>query len=89
MPPPHRHAPAVPVVEIADHADPARVRRPDREGDPLDAFMHDRMRAELAIAGEVVALDQQMDVEFAEHRRKAVDVVEFVLVRRPSATRSR
>ena len=30
---PHRHAPAVPAVEIADHADPARVRRPHRKGD--------------------------------------------------------
>ena len=71
MAPPHRHAPAVPAVEIADQADPPRVRRPDRERDALDALMHDRVRAELLIAGEVVALDQQMQVEFAEHRRES------------------
>ena len=68
--PPHRHAPAVPVVEVADEADPSRVRRPDRERDALDALMHDRVRAELLIAGEMVALDEQMQVEFAEHRPK-------------------
>ena len=83
VPPPHRHAPAVPVVEIADDADPPRVRRPDRERHPLDALMHDRVRAELLIAREMVALDQQMQVEFAEHRPEAVDVVEFLLVPAP------
>ena len=28
---PHRMKPAVPTVEVADHTDPLRVRRPDRE----------------------------------------------------------
>ena len=64
----HRHAPAVPVVEIADHADPAGVGRPDREGNPKDAVMLNRMGAELLIAGEVVAFGEEMHVEFAEHR---------------------
>ena len=83
VPPPHRHAPAVPAVEVADDADPLRVRRPDRERHPLDALMHDRVRAELLIAREMVALDQQMQVEFAEHRPEAVDVGEFLLVSAP------
>jgi len=30
---------AVPVVEVADHADPHGVRRPDGEMDPLEAFV--------------------------------------------------
>src|SRR5712675_1711471 len=73
----HRHAAAVPGVEIADQADPPRIWRPDREGDALDAVMHDRVRAELLVAGEMVAFDEQMDIELAEHRRKPVDVVEL------------
>ena len=38
--------------------------------DALDPFMGDPVRAELLIAGEMVALGQQMQVEVAEHRRK-------------------
>src|SRR5437763_14299292 len=83
MPLAHRHAASVPGVEIADQADPAGVRRPDRERDALDAVMHDGMRAELLIAGEMVAFDQQMDIEFAEHRRKPVDIVELVHMAAP------
>ena len=75
----HRHPPAVPAVEVADDADPARIRRPHREGDALDTLMHQRMRSELAVAREVVALGKQMDVDLAEHRRKRIDVIEFVL----------
>src|SRR3954469_10882775 len=59
----HRHAPAVPAVELADHADPPSIGSPDREGDALHPFVPDCMCAELLIAGEVIALDQQMNVE--------------------------
>src|SRR3954452_22473944 len=83
VPPPHRHAPAVPAVEVADETDPLRVRRPDRERYALDALMHDRVRAELLIAREMVALDQQMQVEFAEHRPETIDILEFLLVPAP------
>src|SRR5690348_15123589 len=76
MQPPHRHAAAVPAVEIADDADPPRIRCPYGKGDALDAVMHDRMRPELLVAGEVVALDEEMDVEFAQHRWEAVDILE-------------
>ena len=71
----HRHAPAVPLVEIADHADPAGVGRPYRKGDALDPVVHDRMGAELLVAGEMVTLDKEMQVEFAEHGGEPVDVV--------------
>src|SRR6266404_9748551 len=36
---PHRHPPAIPGVEVADYTDPARIRRPQREGHPLDPLM--------------------------------------------------
>src|SRR5256885_14572377 len=45
----HRHAAAVPGIEITDHADPPRIGRPHREGDALDPVMHQRMGAELQI----------------------------------------
>ena len=36
----HGVAPAVPEIEIADHADAPRVRREHREGDAVDAVEH-------------------------------------------------
>ena len=48
-------APAVPVVEVADDADAAGVRRPDREVDAVDALVVDRVRAELVEEAQVGA----------------------------------
>jgi hypothetical protein len=39
----------------------------------------DWMCAELLIAGKMVALDEEVDVELAENRGETVDVVEFGL----------
>src|SRR5262249_9779859 len=79
LPPPHRHSASVPIVEIADDAGPLRIGRPHRKGDPLDALVNDPMGAEFAIAGEMVALAQQVQIELAEHRLEAVDIVELAL----------
>ena len=35
------------------------------------------MGAELFVAGKVIALGEEIQVEFAKHRRKAVNVVEL------------
>src|SRR5512135_629868 len=78
MPPPHRHAPPVPPVEVADDADPTRVGRPHGKRHALDPVVDDRVRTELAIAGEMVAFDQEMDVELPEHRREPIDILELV-----------
>src|SRR3954453_23635787 len=69
----HRHPPAVPSVEVANNADTARVRRPHREGDALDTFVHHRVRSKLSIARQVIALGEQMNVDLAKHRRKRID----------------
>ena len=66
-----------------------RIGRPDRKGHPLDAFVLDRMGAELAVAREMVAFAEQVKVELAQNRREAVDVVEFAGRRRRPTTRSR
>src|SRR6266404_8147076 len=76
---PHRHPPAVPRIEIADHADPTGVRRPHRKGDALDTLVDNRVRPELAIARQMVALGEQVGVEFTENRGKPIDIVELVL----------
>ena len=74
---PHRMPPRIPVIEIADHADAARVRRQHHEGDALDAVERHRMRAELVIDALMGAFAEQIEIEVAQHGRKAVGVVEF------------
>src|SRR6516162_1916287 len=79
FPAPHRHAPAVPGVEVANNADPARIGCPQCKGNPLDALVDDGMCAELLITCKMVALDEEVDVELAENGGETVDVVEFAL----------
>ncbi len=74
---PHRTAPPVPVVEIADDADAARIGRPDGEGDAGDTFMLAAMRAQHVVTLQMRTLGEEVNVEIAQHRRKGVDVVEF------------
>jgi len=74
----HRMAPPVPAVEVADDADALGARRPDREGDAADAFVLDRVCAELLVAPQMVAFGEEVDVEFAEHRRETVGILELV-----------
>src|SRR6185437_6613077 len=74
---PHRVAPAVPVVEIADHADALRIGRPDREGDAEHAVMLAPMRAHHGIALVMRAFGEEMEVEIAQDRRKGIDVIEL------------
>ena len=73
----HRVAAAVPVVEVADHADPPGIRRPHGEADALDAVDLDQLRAEPLVDLEMRALRQQMHVDVAEDRREAVWIVEL------------
>ena len=49
-------APAVPGVEVADHAHPLRVRRPDGEMHALGALVADRVRAHAVEEPQVAAL---------------------------------
>ena len=45
VPQPHRMPPPVPGVEVADHRNAARVRRPDREAHARDAIAPSWLRA--------------------------------------------
>ena len=77
---PHGVAPAVPEIEVADHADAPRVRREHHEGDAVDAVMPHRMRAELVVKLEMGAFAEQMKVEVGQDRRKAIGVLQLDLV---------
>ncbi len=65
----HRVAPPVPAVEVADHRDAPRIRRPHGEADALHAVDPHRVRAEAAAEIVVPAFREQMDVEIAQQQR--------------------
>jgi hypothetical protein len=68
---------AVPRVEIADHADAARVRRPHREVHAGADAVRDRVRAELVEGLQVRAFAEQVDVERREHGTVAIRIVDL------------
>ena len=70
----HRMAPAVPVVEVADHRHAARIRRPDREMHTVGALVRYRMRAELVEQAQMRALADVVIVHRPEHRPEGVRI---------------
>ena len=67
----------VPVVEVADHADALRIRCEHHKSYAAHAFHRHRMRTELVVQILVAAFAEQIKVEIAQHRRKAVGVVQL------------
>jgi len=72
----HRRDAAVPGVEVADHADAIRVRRPHREMHPRGAALHDTVRAQLLERGSA-SLAQQMQIVVGQHPAIAVRIVDL------------
>src|SRR5438270_9674350 len=70
----HRVQATVPAVEVADDADRARVRRPDRERGAGDAVDLAHVRAELLVQLFVAAFAGEVQVELAERRHERVRV---------------
>ena len=73
---------AVPIVEIANHADALRVRRPDAETDAGRALDRAKMRAKLAVYVPVVALGVKMHVGLTEHAPERIRVALLPLLTR-------
>ena len=71
---PHGMAPAIPEVEIADHADAAGVGCPDREPGALDSIQTHGLRAHHLAGAQMGAVSQQPQVGVAYGRTKAVRV---------------
>jgi hypothetical protein len=55
----------VPGIEVPDDTDPPSVRCPDGEGDAVDPFHLDRVRAELLIDALVASLREEIGIKFA------------------------
>ncbi len=72
----HRMTAMIPVVEVADQRDAARVGRPHREGDAVGIVDPPPVRAELLVGAMVRAFGQQIDVVVAEHQGEAIRVVD-------------
>ena len=70
----HRVHAAVPAVEIADDADPPGVGRPDGEGAAAHAADLLEVRAELVVEAVVIALGEEVQVEFAQDRPEGIRV---------------
>ena len=75
---PHHVTPAIPAIEIADHADPKRVGRPDCETGTLHAELGLGLRAQRAVNLLVRTLSQQVEVEVTQGGRKAIGVFDVV-----------
>ena len=74
---PHQVTLGVPEIEIAYEGDRLRVGREQDEADPRDALAGHRMRAELVIEALMRAFAEQIEIEVAQDRRKAVRVLEL------------
>ena len=72
---PHRVAAAVPAIEVADHRDASRVRRPDGEVHARGAGMLDRVGAQPLPQPAMGALADEIVVHLAQDRREAIGVV--------------
>ena len=72
----HRVDAPVPVVEVADHRDRPRGRRPDRERGPGDAVDLGHVRAQALPQLLVAPLAEQVHVELADRRQEAVRIVD-------------
>ena len=69
-----RVRPAIPPVEVADHAHALGVGRPDGENDPCGAAVFDDVCAELVVRAEVVAFVEELQIEVAQDGQKAVRI---------------
>ena len=70
---------SVPEVEVPDHRDAPGVRGPHGEARACDAFELYRVRPELFVEPEVVALAEEVNVLLAEHSGKPVGVFDLGL----------
>ncbi len=74
--PAHLGPAPIPGVEVAHHRHPPRVRGPHREVHALGPLVLHRMSAQPLVKAKVRALHQQVVVHLAEHRAKAIGIIE-------------
>jgi hypothetical protein len=64
----------VPVVEIANHTDALRVRRPDGEARSRHAVHRPQLRAEFIVKLPFVAFAKQIQIILAQRRQKRIGI---------------
>ncbi len=69
----------IPKIEIAHHADPSRVRCPDREIDAALPANLAQMRAELVVKPLVISLREKVQIHLAHDRLVAVGIAQQLL----------
>jgi len=75
----HGIDPAIPTVEIADHADSFCVRRPYREINAGSIADGARMRAELFINLPVLSFSEEVQIDFAHDRPVLIGIAGQVM----------
>ena len=70
----HRVAAAVPVIEVADHADALGVRGPDGEIDAVEALMGPDMGAKPLVISVVCSFAQEVKVKVGEDGAEQVGI---------------
>ncbi len=70
---------AIPEIEIADHADAAGVRRPDREINAAFAADLAQMRAKFVVEPLVISLGEKVQIDLAHDRPIAVGIAQQLL----------
>ena len=70
---------AIPEIEIADHADPCRVRRPDRKVSATFAADLAQMRAKLVVKPLVISFGEEVQIHLAHDRSVAVGIAQQLL----------
>src|SRR5208283_1514837 len=73
----HRVHPAIPAVEVANHADPQGVGRPHGEVHAGNPFERSYMRTELFVSVVMAPLTHQIEIKLREQIRKGVGIVRF------------
>src|SRR5262245_60357237 len=71
--------PAIPKIEIADHAHPLRRRRKDGEGHAFHAIEHDGMGAELVVEMQMRPFAEQVEIEIGQDRWETVGILDLNL----------
>jgi hypothetical protein len=68
------------LIEIADHTDALRIRRPNCETCSAHAVDLANVRAELFVNAPFVALTEQIQILFAERGKKGIRIARLPLI---------
>src|SRR4029453_3633511 len=74
---------AIPAIEIADHTDALRVRRPDREVNTVVLTDLAEMRTKFFVKTPVLAFGEKMNVHFAQDHAIGIRIARVLFAAAP------